>query len=152
MTLLTMDQMDRETWHDSQKQTKTITSTGRRSQFLRCLVFFSSKCHHNHFFLPTITLVLIINTSIMNGYWFEISGKLHSVASSTLGYSLQVKIPFNTTFCGFLFQLSRKIWNTRVMFVWTNIDIVVLSGKHETMDTFSASKNTFQLKQCMGCD
>ena len=54
------------------------------------------------FFLPTITLVLIINTSIMNGYWFEISGKLHSVASSTLGYSLQVKIPFNTTICGFL--------------------------------------------------
>ena len=44
----------------------------------------------------------IINTSIMNGYSFEISGKLHSVASSTLGYSLQVKIPFNATICGFL--------------------------------------------------
>ena len=52
------------------KKTNTITSTGRYLQCLGCLVFFSSKCHHNHFFLPTITLVLIINTSIMNGYWF----------------------------------------------------------------------------------
>ena len=35
---------------------------------------------------------------------------------------------------------------------YETIDILLLSGKHETMDTFSASKNTFRLEQCMGCD